>query len=126
MTRRLALRLASEAIKVGRAHGYTLEKVYKMDPMRVMAAGEGDAVALAECEKVLLDNVKFRNDEQRPSMGQDIQKGRRTEIDFINGLVLAKANELGIPVPANVGIIAAVKRVERGEVKPSAENVAGI
>jgi 2-dehydropantoate 2-reductase len=75
---------------------------------------------------VLLDNVKFRNDEQRPSMGQDIQKGRRTEIDYINGLVVAKANELGIPVPANVGIVAAVKRVERGEVKPSAENVAGI
>jgi 2-dehydropantoate 2-reductase len=126
ITRRLALRLASEAIKVGRAHGYTLEKVYKMDPMRVMAAGEGDAAALAECEKVLLDNVKFRNDEQRPSMGQDIQKGRRTEIDYINGLVVAKANELGIAVPANVGIVAAVKRVERGEVKPSAENVAGI
>jgi 2-dehydropantoate 2-reductase len=54
-------------------------------------------------------------------MGQDILKGRRTEIDFINGLVVAKAAELGIAVPANAGIVEAVKRVERGEVAPSAE-----
>jgi 2-dehydropantoate 2-reductase len=126
MTRRLAIRLASEAIKVGLAHGYTLEKVYKMEPPRLMAAGEGDSSALAECEKVMLDGVQFRNDEQRPSMGQDILKGRRTEIDFINGLVVAKAAELGIAVPANAGIVEAVKRVERGEVAPSAEVVAHI
>ena len=126
MTRRLAIRLAGEAIKVGLAHGYALEKVYKMEPGKVMAAGDGNAAALAECEKVLLDAVQFRNDEQRPSMGQDIQKGRRTEIDYINELVASKAAELGIPVPANVGIVEAVKRVERGEIKPGAEVVAHI
>jgi 2-dehydropantoate 2-reductase len=126
MTRRLAIRLAAEAIKVGLAHGYTLEKVYKMEPQRLLAAGEGDVAALEECEKVLLDNVKFRNDEQRPSMGQDMQKGRRTEIDFINGLVVAKAAELGIPTPANAGIVEAVKRVERGEIAASPEAVAHI
>ena len=126
VTRSLALRIASEAVAVGLAHGYTLEKVYKMDPLKVKAAGEGDKAALAECEAVLLGNTRFRNDEQRPSMGQDIQKGRRTEIDFINGLVVAKAEELGLKTPANRGIIAAVKRVERGEAKPSADLVAGI
>jgi len=126
MTRRLAIRLAGEAIKVGLAHGHTLEKVYKMEPAKVMAAGDGNAAALADCEKVLLDNVQFRNDEQRPSMGQDIQKGRRTEIDYINGLVASKAAELGIPVPANVGIVEAVKRVERGQIAPGAEVVAHI
>lgn len=126
MTRRLAIRLASEAIKVGVAHGYTLEKVYRMDPEKLMAAGEGNSSALAECENILLDNTQFRNDEQRPSMGQDIQKGRRTEIDYINGLVVSKAAELGISVPANVGIVEAVKRVERGEIAPSLEAVAHI
>lgn len=126
MTRRLAIRIAAEAIEVGLAHGYTLEKVYKMDPRRLMAAGKGDAAALEECESILLENTKFRNDEQRPSMGQDIQKGRRTEIDFINGLVCAKADELGIKTPANRGIVEAVKRVEKGEAAPSPEVVAHI
>ena len=126
MTRLLAIRIASEAINVGLAHGYKLEEVYKMDPMRVKAAGEGDKAALAYCEEVLLENTKFRNDDQRPSMGQDIQKGRRTEIDYINGLVVAKAREAGIKTPANDGIIDAVRRIERGQAKPSPELVAGI
>lgn len=126
MTRRLAIRLASEAIKVGLAHGYALESVYKMDPNRLLAAGEGDAAALAECEGILLENVKFRNDEQRPSMGQDIMKGRRTEIEFINGLVAAKAAELGIDVPASRAIVDVVKRIERREIAASPEAVAHI
>ncbi len=126
MTRLLAIRIAAEAITVGLAHGYTLEEVYKMDPMKVQAAGNGDRQALAYCEEVLLENTKFRNDDQRPSMGQDIQKGRRTEIDFINGLVVAKAREFGIKTPANDGIIDAVKKIERGQAKPSPELVAHI
>ena len=126
MTRLLAIRIAAEGIKTGLAHGYKLEDVYKMNPMRVLAAGEGDKKELAYCESVLEENMKFRNDDQRPSMGQDIQKGRRTEIDYINGLVVAKAREAGIKTPANDGIIDAVRKIERGQAKPCPELVAGI
>ena len=126
VTRLLAIRIAAEGVKVGLAHGYKLEDVYKMDPLRVKAAGDGDKAALADCEALLLENTKFRNDDQRPSMGQDIQKGRRTEIDYINGLVVQKAREMNIATPANDGIIAAVRKIERGQAKPSPELVAGI
>lgn len=126
VTRRLAIRIAAEGVKVGLAHGYALEKVYGIAPERLVAAVDGDASAMASCEDVLLENTKFRNDEQRPSMGQDIQKGRRTEIDFLNGLVVAKADELGIATPANRGIIEVVRRVERGLAQPSPEIVAHI
>jgi 2-dehydropantoate 2-reductase len=123
-TRWLAVRLAGEAVRVGVAHGYAIEKVYGIDPHNLLAALDGDAAARDACETRLLDTVKIRTDEQRPSMGQDMAKGRRTEIDFMNGLVVAKAAELGIPVPANAAIVAAVKRVERGEMRPSPEAVA--
>jgi len=126
VTRLLAIRIAAEAIKVGRAHGYQLEDVYKMDPDRVQKAGEGDKAELAYCESVLMENMAFRNDDQRPSMGQDILKGRRTEIDYINGLVVEKAREVGIATPANDGIIDAVRKIERGLARPSPELVAGI
>ena len=63
---------------------------------------------------------------QKPSMGQDIDKGRRTEIDYINGLVVEKAATLNISVAANRGIIEAVKKVERGESRPSPALVTGI
>jgi 2-dehydropantoate 2-reductase len=126
MTRWLAIRLAGEAIKVGLAHGYALEPVYHIAPERLLAAGEGDKAAREECEGILLEQIKSRNDEQRPSMGQDIMKGRRTEIDYISGLVAAKGAELNIPTPANSGIVEVVRRVERGEIPPSPETVANI
>jgi 2-dehydropantoate 2-reductase len=45
-------------------------------------------------------------------------KGRRTEIDFLNGLVAAKGDEAGIPAPTHKAIVEMVKRVERHEVTP--------
>jgi 2-dehydropantoate 2-reductase len=125
-TRFLAIRLAGEAIEVGLAHGFQLEKVYGMPAEDLLAATKGDGAALERCEEVLFENMKHRTDKQRPSMGQDIAKGRRTEIDYLNGLVVEKAAELGIPVPANVGIVEAVKKVERGDAKPGPEVVADI
>jgi len=118
MTRNLALRIAAEAIAVGRALGYDLEPVYGMAPDDITAAVAGDDAAIGRVEAKLFENMKRRSDDQRPSMGQDIAKGRRTEIDFINGLVAEKAMEFGIPTPANLGIIEAVKKVERGEAAP--------
>lgn len=124
VTRRLSIRLAGELVKIGLAQGYELSAVYKMDPNALLAASEGDESAMQACEKILLDNVKLRNDEQRPSMGQDMAKGRRTEIDYINGLVVAKARELGIDAPVNEGMAEVVRRVERGEVVASPQAVA--
>ena len=56
-------------------------------------------------------------------MGQDIQKGRRTEVDFINGLVAARGDELGIATPVNRAMVDAVKRVELRQVEASLDNV---
>jgi 2-dehydropantoate 2-reductase len=126
LTRWLAIRIGAEAIKVGLAHGYALEPIYHIPPERLLAAGEGDRAAREECEGILLEQVKHRNDEQRPSMGQDIIKGRRTEIDYINGLVAAKGAELKIATPANSGIVEVVRRIERGEIAPGPETVAHI
>ena len=44
-----------------------------------------------------------------------MMKGRRTEIDCMNGVGVQKGQEVGIPTPANEAFIAAVKKVERGE-----------
>jgi 2-dehydropantoate 2-reductase len=57
-------------------------------------------------------------EEGRPSTGQDIQKGRRTEIDFINGLVADKGDEAGIATPTHRALVEVVKQVERKEVEP--------
>jgi 2-dehydropantoate 2-reductase len=58
-------------------------------------------------------------------MGQDMLKGRRTEIDFMNGLVVAKGAEIGLPAAAHARLVETVKRVERGELPARPENLHG-
>ena len=49
---------------------------------------------------------------QRPSMGQDMQKGRRTEIEYINGFVVREGKKIGLACRANAMLTDIVKRVE--------------
>jgi len=61
--------------------------------------------------------------EHRPSTGQDMFKGRRTEIQFLNGFVVRKGEEVGIPTPTNKVLTDIVTRVERGELKPDPKHI---
>ena len=116
--RRFQIRLASETIRVGQALGYALEPVVGVDPERFARAAEGHADDLAHVEQVMLALAAKRADGQVASMGQDMRKGRRTEIDFINGYVVDRAAEIGRDVPANRAVRDLVRAVERGEAKP--------
>ena len=121
----VSIRLASQSVRVGQALGFQLEKMLGMEPETLARAGEGNRDALAEVTDSLVEGSKKRSDEQRPSMAQDIAKGRRTETDFINGYVAARGAEIGVPAPLHAKINELVKRVERAEVKPSPELISG-
>ena len=119
--RRFQIKLAGEAIRVGQALGYQLEKIRGVDPERFALAAEGDAAALAEIEPLLITkgDANPRADIQRPSMAQDILKGRRTEIGAMNGAIASKGAEMGVPAPSHSRLTEIVTRVERGELQPS-------
>jgi 2-dehydropantoate 2-reductase len=46
------------------------------------------------------------------STAQDLDRGRRTEIDSLNGFVVARAAQLGVQAPANQALFALVKLLE--------------
>ena len=48
----------------------------------------------------------------RPSMLQHLESGRGTEIDALNGALVALARKLGVPVPVNEAIVRIVKALE--------------
>ena len=121
--RRFSSRLGSEAIRVGQALGYELEEIIHLDPEIIAKAGEGDASATRVYDEHRLAEVSKGGGEHRPSMGQDMVKGRRTEIEFLNGFVAKKGDEIGIATPANVVLTDIVKRVERGELKPDPRHI---
>jgi 2-dehydropantoate 2-reductase len=117
--RHFSNRLGSEAIRVGQALGYTFDEVSHMDPETLARAGEGDPAAQREIdEHRLAEANRSGGGEHRPSTGQDMVKGRRTEIQFLNGFVVKKGEEVGIPAPTNKILTEIVTRVERGELKP--------
>ncbi len=126
--RRVAIRVGGEAVRTGQALGYALEKIGPLTPDLLARAGEGDPGALAEADALLIagSNSGTRSDAQRPSMGQDMLKGRRTEIEFINGFIATEAARIGLPAPTNAALTAAVTRVYRGEVAPSPDLVAAL
>lgn len=116
-------RLGAEAIRVGQALGYALEEILHIDPDVIARAGEGDAQARAEYDRLRLAEAAARGGAHRPSMGQDMVKGRRTEIEYINGLVVQEAAPLGIAAPANAALTDIVRRIERGEIAPDPAHI---
>jgi 2-dehydropantoate 2-reductase len=50
---------------------------------------------------------------QFSSTAQDLSRGKPTEIDHLNGLVVRKAEALGIPAPTNRLLLALVKDLEK-------------
>jgi 2-dehydropantoate 2-reductase len=121
--RHFSTRVGSEAVRVGQALGYELEEIYHIAPETIARAGEGDMEALRACDDERLSRAKNTSSEQRPSMGQDMQKGRRTEIEFLNGLIVREGEKLGLPCRANAVLTDLVKKVERGELKADPRHI---
>jgi 2-dehydropantoate 2-reductase len=122
--RAFTARLGSEAIRVGQALGYQLEEIHHIPPEVIARAGEGDPEARALYDDHRLTEArKPGGGAHRPSMGQDMVKGRRTEIEHLNGHIVDRAGEVGIATPANAALTAIVQRVERGELPPDPRHI---
>ncbi len=61
--------------------------------------------------------VVERTADNKSSMLQDLEKGRRTEIDSINGAVVRVGNKNNIPTPINSTLTILVKGLEKGKSK---------
>ncbi|TVP60003.1 MAG: 2-dehydropantoate 2-reductase [Halomonadaceae bacterium] len=49
----------------------------------------------------------------RSSMWEDLQAGRRTEVDYINGEVVHLAQDLGTTAPVNAALVALIRQAEK-------------
>jgi 2-dehydropantoate 2-reductase len=62
--------------------------------------------------KRLASSMLAIDEQVRLSMWWDLQQGRKTEIDFLNGAVICEAEQLGIACSANRLVYGAIKQVE--------------
>ena len=69
---------------------------------------------LEDPQAALAGALKIANQmaEALSSTGQDLNRGKRTEIDSLNGYVARRGAELGVPTPVNRALYALVKLAE--------------
>ena len=61
---------------------------------------------------VLLGRTMKIDPEARSSMWEDLQRGRRTEIDYLQGVITGIADRRGLQLPLSRRIVALIKRAE--------------
>jgi 2-dehydropantoate 2-reductase len=68
---------------------------------------------------VLLARTMKIDPEARSSMWEDLQRGRRTEIDYLQGVITEIAERRQLQVPLSRRIVALIKRAEaKGQGSP--------
>jgi 2-dehydropantoate 2-reductase len=104
----------AEGHEIGMAQGLNLETVLGIEPEQLASTDENERTAA-------LETVVQHAGATRASMLQDVERGVRTEVDVINGGVVATARQIGASAPLNASVVQIVQGYERGEASPSTE-----
>ena len=78
-----------------------------------LEVAKAEGISISGDIRELAVKVCRQTAENRSSMLQDMERGKRTEVDAINGYVIEKAKLYNIPVPVNRALQALVKGRER-------------
>lgn len=117
----LIRRIGCETIAVGAAHGYRLQPIFGLTEAEFGAhAGNAPGAIADKLVATLAGHIGKRS---RNTALQDLMKQRRSETDYINGLVVELGRLAGVPTPGNSAVCDIVRRIERGELGPSIENM---
>jgi 2-dehydropantoate 2-reductase len=71
---------------------------------------------------LLIRIIGFKYRRLKSSMLQSLERGNKTEIDFLNGYIVQKGQELGVQTPVNSKIVQMIKEIERGKRKIGLDN----
>ncbi len=118
--RHLTLEAIRECIQTGRAAGVTFARVQGKDIEMLLYWKTPLKKALAL--KILPLAIR-KHAGIEPSMLQDIKKGKKCEIEAINGALCREGRRVGTATPVNDRIVEVIRRIEAGELRPGADNL---
>lgn len=121
----LAVRAAGETVAVAEAAGVVPAPLFgRLDPTLFRAALH-DRGAARDAAAALGVEAQGRTgaSESRPSLLQDVDRGRRTEVRYLNGHVVAEGAARGVPTPVNAALQRLVEQVDRGALQRDPANL---
>jgi 2-dehydropantoate 2-reductase len=99
--------IADEVIKVCRGLGYHMVEMQGVDFEFLELNSKADIPSKMDFYKKV-----WGRHNNKASMLQDLEKGKKTEIDYINGVVCRGGRKCGIPTPFNDKVVELVKEAE--------------
>jgi 2-dehydropantoate 2-reductase len=122
--RAVSIHIAAEVFNVARAAGYEPQPVGGIAPQRFIDAAAG--VGFQELDDELFASAAGQGAGGRPSFLQDVIKGRRVEIEELNGVVVSEGRRLGIATPVNEAVVNEVKRHGLATIIPDPKNLESV
>lgn len=119
-TRKLALAILREAIAVAKASGIRLEKMQGHDFEKVFG---GRGFFKTQLIYALLPLAIKKHRLLKSGMLSDIEKGRRCDVDFVCGALVAAGKAVGVETPVAEAAVALVHGIENGLYEITPENV---
>ena len=119
-SRKVVQALIKECIDVCAKGGIRIEPVQGKDIVKLLDYHNPLKKALAY---MIIPIAIRKHAKLKASMLQDIEKGKLTEVDAINGAVCDYGRKIGFPTPANDKVVEIIHKIEKGEFKPSFDNL---
>lgn len=112
-----AVHIADETIKVGHANGVKFATMGGFDIESLEVQSDKDIPERIKTLRGLMESSRLL----KASMLQDLEKQRKTEIDYINGVVPRSASGKQISTPYNDMVVRLVKQAEECQTVPDFE-----
>ena len=119
-SRKVVQALIKECIDVCAKGGIRIEPVQGKDIVKLLDFHNPIKKAVAY---MIIPIAIRKHAKLKASMLQDIEKGKLTEVDAINGAVCDYGRKVNFPTPANDKVVEIIHKIEKGELKPSFENL---
>ncbi len=127
IARTIFLRIFTEAVEVADRMGIRLETIAgRLNPY-LLALNENDKrrpVSFSLIRKHLfIMGIGFKYRRIKSSSLQSLERGRKTEIDYLNGYIVERAKVYNVSVPVNARLVEIVKQIENAKMKIEIENL---
>lgn len=120
-SRRVVQALIKECIDVCAAGGIHIEPIQGKDVVKLL---NYDGPVKKAISFMIIPLAIKKHAALKASMLQDLEKGKPTEVDAINGAVSAYGRKIGFATPYNDKVVEIIHAIERGEKKCGMQNVA--